>query len=158
MTETQAIQQIQQPVVTIGQAVGQAEAVLSKILAQVLAETGTSRQHYLAMQRLTALGGTASREDYVADLASWLGLDLWGAGELADALSAAGLLEPGGGGVGLSAAGEELRGRIAGAAGAVTRPLLASLDPGDIATTIATLATITARAREILAAGAGEAA
>lgn len=155
MTEARTIQQ---PVVTIGQAVGQAEAVLSKILARVLAEIGTSREHYLAMQRLAALGGTASREDYVADLASWFDVDLWGAGELADTLSAAGLLERDAGVVRFSAAGEELRGRIAGVAAATAQSLLAPLDPGDVATTIATLATVTARAREILAAGAGEAA
>jgi hypothetical protein len=155
MTETPTIQQ---PIVTIGQAVGQAEAVLSKFLARVLADMSVSRQYYLAMQRLTALGGTASREGYVADLASWFDLDLWAAGELADALSAAGLLERDGAVVRFSAAGAEQRGRIGGAAGAVTQSLLASLDPGDVATTIATLATVTARAREILAAGAGEAA
>src|SRR5215469_5779607 len=129
---------VQQPGLAFGQAVGQAEAVLSRILERVLAEMGASRQHYLAMRRLAALGGTASREDYVADLASWFYLDLWGAGELADGLSEAGLLERDAGVVRFSAAGQELLGRIAGSAGAVTQPLLASLDPGDLATTVAT--------------------
>jgi hypothetical protein len=34
----------------IGQAVGQAEAALSRLLVQVLAETGTTRETYLALQ------------------------------------------------------------------------------------------------------------
>jgi hypothetical protein len=159
MTGTQAAQQtVQAPIVPIGQAVGQAEAVLSKLLALVLAETGTSRQDYLAMQRLTALGGSAFREDYLADLSGWLDIDLWAAGELADALSESGLLEQDGAIVRFAAAGAELRDRIVSSAGAVTRSLIAPIDPADVAATIRTLRELTSRARAVLSAGAGEAA
>jgi len=157
MTETQAAQQtMQAPIVTIGQAVGQAEAVLSRLLARVLTETGTSRQDYLALQRLTALGGAASREDYLADLSGWLDIDLWAAGELADSLSASGLLEQDRGTVKFGAAGAALRDRIVGSAGAVTRSLVAPVDPADLEATIRTLSEITSRARMVLSAGAGE--
>ena len=153
MTETQAVQQaVQPPIVTIGQAVGQAEAVLTKLLARVLAETGTSRQDYLAMQRLTALGGSASRADYLTDLSNSLDLDLWAAGELADSLSESGLLEQEAGSVRFGAAGEALRGQIATASGAVTRSLVAPVDPADVATTIRTLSQLTTRARGFLSA------
>jgi hypothetical protein len=162
MTETQAAQRtvqartVQAPIVTIGQAVGQAEAVLSKLLALVLAETGTRRQDYLAMQRLTALGGAASREEYLADLSSWLDIDLWAAGELADSLSASGLLEQDRGTVRFGVAGAELRDRIVSSAGAVTRSLVAPIDPADMEATIRTLRELTGRARMVLSAGAGE--
>jgi hypothetical protein len=146
------------PAVTVGQAVGQAEAVLTKLLARVLAETGTSRQDYLAMQRLAALGEAASREDYVADLSTWLDLDLWGAGELADSLAASGLLEQERGTVKLAAAGAELRDRIVSSAGAVTRPLFAPIDPADLEVTLRTLRELTSRARTALGPGAGRAA
>ncbi len=147
MTETQTVQP---PTVTIGQAVGQAEAVLTKLLARVLAETGTSRQDYLAMQRLTALGGSASREDYLTDLGNWLEIDLWAAGELADSLSESGLLEQDAGSVRFGAAGEALRGQIARSIGAVTRSLVAPIDPADVETTIRTLSQLTTRARALL--------
>ena len=157
MTETQAAQPtVQAPVVTIGQAVGQAEAVLSRLLALVLTETGTSRQDYLAMQRLTALGGAASRDDYLADLSGWLDIDLWAAGELADSLSASGLLEQDRATVKFGAAGAALRDRIASSAGAVTRSLVAPVDPADMEATIRTLRELTARARMVLSGGAGE--
>jgi hypothetical protein len=138
------------PIVTIGQAVGQAEAVLSRFLARVLAQTGTSRQAYLAMQRLTSLGA-ATREDYLADLSSWLQVDLWAAGELADSLAADGLIEQADGTVRFTAAGQALRDQITGAGSAATRSVLESVDPADLETTIRTLGDITARARALLA-------
>jgi hypothetical protein len=139
------------PVVTIGQAVGQAEAVLSRFLARVLGQTGTSRQTYLAMQRLTSLGGAATREDYIADFSSWLQVDLWAAGELADSLAADGLIEQADGTVRFTAAGQALRDQITGAGSAATRSVLESVDPADLETTIRTLGDITARARALLA-------
>jgi hypothetical protein len=137
-------------IVTIGQAVGQAEAVLTRLLARVLAETGTSRQDYLALQRLTALGGLASREAYITDLSGWLYIDLWSAGELADSLAQAGLLEASGGMVRFAPPGTELRDRIAASASALTRSVIASVGPADLAATIQTLEQVTARARALL--------
>jgi hypothetical protein len=141
----------QPPIVTIGQAVGQAEAVLSRFLARVLAQAGASRESFLAMQRLTTLGGAATREDYVIDLSSWLQVDLWAAGELANSLEAAGHVEQADGMVRFTPAGAALRDQIAGSAGAVTRSLLAALDPADVETTIRTLHEVTARGRVLFA-------
>lgn len=146
------------PRVTMGQAVGQAEAVLTQLLARVLAQTGTRRQDYLAMQRLTALGGTATREAYIEDLGSWLQLDLWAAGELADALTQSGVLEQEDGLVRFGDRGAGLRDQIAGSGGAVTRSLVAPLDPRDVDTTIRILQEVTQRGRALLAAGEGESA
>lgn len=142
--------------VPIGMAVGQAEAVLSKLLARVLAETGTSRQHYLAMQRLAGLGGAATREAYVFDLSGALEIDLWTAGELADTLADAGLLAEADGVIQLGDYGADMRGRIAGSAGALTRALLAPISPADVETTIRTLREVTQRGRALLAAGNGD--
>lgn len=147
MTETQAARPAgPPPLATIGQAVGQAEAMLSKLLARVLAESGTRRQDYLALQRLAALGGSALREDYLADLSGWLDIDLWAAGELADGLCESGLLAHDGPIVRLAAAGARLRERIASSAGAATRPLVAPIDPADLEVTIRTLRALTAGA------------
>jgi hypothetical protein len=145
MTDTQQTQ------IPLGQAVGQAEAVLSRFLAEVLAETGTERQTYLAMQRLALAGGAADRETYVRDLAVALELDLWAAGELADRLAAGGLFECEDATVRLSARGAGLRGRILGSAGQVTAKLTETLDPVDVETTIRTLQDVTERASELLA-------
>src|SRR5580704_11536146 len=77
----------------IGQAVGQAQASLTKILLGILAQSGTSYQTYLALQRLDALGGEATREAYERDLSNWLELDRTAAARLAGDLVAAGLAE-----------------------------------------------------------------
>ncbi len=133
----------------IGQAVGQAESVLTRLLAGVLAETGTSRETYLALQRLSAHGDAAGRADYLRDLADWLGLDLWAAGELADAMVAARLLSLADGTVRLAGAGAELRDRIRDSIGDITAPLWATFDPSDLETTVRTLREISTRARAL---------
>ena len=143
MTETrEAIR----PAVPLGQAVGQAEVVLSRLLADVLAETGISRETYLAMRRLTALGGAAAHDAYIHDLSDWLELDLWTARELAASLISSEVLAEADGAVRLSPRGEELRRKINGSVSAVTTTLLAPLDGADVETTIRTLQEITARA------------
>jgi hypothetical protein len=159
MTEAQAAPPAgQPPLAAIGQVVAQAEAVLSQLLARVLAEAGTSRRDYLALQRLAALGGSALREDYLADLSGWLDIDLWAAGELADGLCGSGLLACDGPIVRFAPAGARLRERIASSAGAVTRTLVALIDPADLEVTIRTLRELTARAGAVLRTGAGSAA
>jgi hypothetical protein len=145
MTDTRQAQ------IPLGQAVGQAEAILSRFLTGVLAETGTERPTYLAMQRIALLGGAADRETYVRDLAAALEIDLWAAGELTDKMAASGLFEYEDANVRLSARGAELRGRILGSAGQVTAKLTETLDPVDVETTIRTLQDVTERAREMLA-------
>lgn len=133
----------------IGQVVGQAETVLTKLLAGVLAEAGATRETYLAMQRLLVHGDAADRESYVRDLADWLDLDLWSAGELAGALVADGLFTLDRETIRLAPSGAELRERIRGGVGALMAPVWAQLDPADVETTVRTLRQITTLARDL---------
>ena len=138
----------------IGQTVGQAEAVLTRLLAGMLAKTGTTRETYLAMQRLLVHGDAVGREDYIRDLSDWLDLDLWSARELADDLVAGGLLVLADGTIRLAEAGSELRERIRSGIAEVTAPLYAELDPADIETTVRTLRQLTKSARALYPAAA----
>lgn len=137
------------PGMAIGQAIGQAESVLSRLLVGVLAETGTAREAYLAIQRLTALGDTARRDDYVHDLSDWLDIDPRAAGDLTDRLVAEGLLAQEDGTVRLARAGAERRERVRLAIGDVMAPLWARFDRADLETTARTLRDITVRARAL---------
>jgi DNA-binding MarR family transcriptional regulator len=137
------------PAPLIGQAVGQAEASLTRLLSGVLAEWDTSRDTYLALQRLAALGGQATRDACERDLADWLDLDAPAARALAARLVAAGLAAEQDGTITLTGPGRARREGILAAAGQVTGPLLAALDRDDVATTIRTLNEITRRARGI---------
>ena len=133
----------------LGQAVGQAQTILTRVLAGVLAETGTPRETYLALLRLSVHGDRLQRDRYVRDLSDSLGLDLWAAGELADGMLDAGLLTLAGETIRLADAGAELRERTRRSVGTVTAPLYEGLDPADIETTVRTLQDITSRAREL---------
>jgi len=133
----------------LGQAVGQAQAILTRLLTGVLAETGTPRETYLALLRLSVHGDSLQRDRYVRDLSDSLGLDLWAAGELADGMLDAGLLTLAGETIRLADAGAELRERTRRSVGTVTAPLYEGLDPADIETTVRTLQDITSRAREL---------
>jgi len=137
------------PAPPLGQAVGQAEASLTRLLSGVLAEWDTSRETYLALQRLAALGGQASRDAYENDLADWLDLDAQAARALTARLAAAGLAAEQDGTIALTGPGRARREGILAAAAQVTGPLLAALDRDDVATTIRTLNEITRRARGI---------
>jgi DNA-binding MarR family transcriptional regulator len=152
------------PIPLIGQAVGQAQASLTKILLGILAQSGTSYQTYLALQRLDALGGEATREAYERDLSNWLELDRTAAARLAGDLVAAGLAEnspaenspaetrlaeTGGGVIRLTAEGRGLREGVLAASAKITGPMLATIDRGDLETTVRTLDDITRRARGI---------
>jgi hypothetical protein len=139
------------PGMAIGQAVGQAEAVLAKLLAGVLEEAGATREAYLAVQRLSAHGDEIGRQDYARDLSDWLDLDLWSAGELADGLIAEGLLTVTDGTIRLSPAGARLRERAGHDIGALMGPVWAQLDPADIETTVRTLRRVTTLARALQA-------
>ena len=83
------------PLPFIGQAVGQAQASLTKLLTGILAGTGTSYRVWLGLQRLNALGGEPAREAYEADLSYWLQLDGPAAARLAGDVVAAGLAATG---------------------------------------------------------------
>ncbi len=150
MTETPTEARPLVPVgMAIGQAVGQAQQVLTRLLNRAVAETGTTRETYLALQRLAVHGDAAGRDRYVRDLSDWLGLDLWAAGELVDDMVAAELLALSGETIRLAAAGADLRERTGQSIGAVTGPLYAPLDPADVEATVRTLQDIASRAREL---------
>jgi DNA-binding MarR family transcriptional regulator len=137
------------PSLALGQAVGQAEASLTRLLTGVLIEWGTSRPTYLGLQRLNALGGQATREAYERDLAEWLGLDAPGAKDLAAQLEVAGLTAADDDTVRLTDQGQARREGILADGAKIAGPLLATLDHGDVETTIRTLQEITRRARGI---------
>jgi len=137
------------PLPLIGQAVGQAQASLTRLLTGILAGTGTSHPVWLGLQRLNALGGQPTREAYEADLSYWLQLDGPAAARLADDVVAAGLAAGGDdGSIALSAGGRALREEVLAASAKVTGPMLATIDRADLDTTIRTLQEITRRARE----------
>jgi hypothetical protein len=139
-------QESTRPIPLIGQAVGQAEASLTRILIGILAESGTSYQTYLGLQRLTALGGEATRDAYERDLSDWLELDGTAAARLADDLAAASLAAAEGGAIRLTAQGRGLREGVLAASAKITGPMLATIDRGDLETTVRTLDEITRRA------------
>ena len=141
------------PLPLIGQAVGQAQASLTRLLTGILAGSGTSYLHWLGLQRLNAMGGQPSREAYEADLSYWLQLDGPDAARLASDLVAAGLAVGGGDGGGdgtiaVSARGRALREEVLTASAQVTGPMLATIDRADLDTTIRTLQEITRQAQE----------
>ena len=138
-----------QPLPLLGQAVGQAQASLTKLLTGILAGTGTSHQVWLGLQRLNALGGRPAREAYEADLSYWLELDGPAAARLVGEVVAAGLAASGDdGSVALSARGRALREEVLAASAQVTGPMLATIDRAELDTTIRTLEKITRLARE----------
>jgi hypothetical protein len=137
------------PLPLIGQAVGQAQASLTRLLTGILAGSGTSYLHWLGLQRLNAMGGQPSREAYEADLGYWLQLDGPGAARLAGDVVAAGLAASGDdGSVAISARGRALREEVLVASAKVTGPMLATIDRAELDTTIRTLEKITRLARE----------
>jgi DNA-binding MarR family transcriptional regulator len=143
-------QQTGNPVRLIGQAVGQAQASLNRLLIGILAESGTTRQAYLAVLRLDALGGRAARVAYERDLSDWLELDGPAARLLAGEVVTAGFVtaEPDAA-VRLTAQGRALRQGVIAASAKITGPMLATIDREDLETTIRTLDEITRRARGI---------
>src|SRR6185436_6484952 len=109
------------PLPLLGQAVGQAQASLTKLLTGILAGTGTSHRVWLGLQRLNALGGRPAGEVVAAGLAA-SGDD---------------------GSVALSARGRALREEVLAASAQVTGPMLATVARAELDTTIRTLEKIT---------------
>jgi DNA-binding MarR family transcriptional regulator len=134
----------------IGPAVGMAERALTRRLAGVLAETGTSALTWYALQRLSTFGTPPSVTAFRNDLRDELDLDEAAASALVDEIVAAGLVAEvdGAAEVAFTKAGAARRGQIRASIAARAGQLTESLEPGDIETTIRTLTAITARARE----------
>jgi DNA-binding MarR family transcriptional regulator len=155
MTQTQSDPT---PAIPVGQAIGgalgQAQSVLAGLLVHKVAQAGTDRETYLALQRLGVLGDDAARDAYIGDLADWLDLDAGAAAVLADRLVAAGLAT-----AGLAMGGQEtvrttdegarLRAEIAGSISAVTAPIYESLTASDVETTVRTLRYLTTSVRTL---------
>jgi hypothetical protein len=141
------IQESTRPLPLIGQAVGQAQASLTRLLTGILAGSGTSYQAWLGLQRLAALGGRATEEAYRRDLSDWLLLDGPAAGLLAGDLVAAGLAGTQDGRIALTGQGRALREQVLAASATITGPMLATIDRDDLETTVRTLEEITRRAR-----------
>ena len=137
------------PLPLIGPSVGLAQAALARLLTDILAESGTSYQAWLGLQRLAALGGQATRETYECDLSEWLRRDGPAAARLAGDLVAAGLADTGPDAIRLTAQGRGLRRDVLAASAKVTEPMLATIDRDDLETTVRTLDEITRRARGI---------
>jgi len=141
------------PLPLIGQSMGQAQASLTRLLTGILAESGTSHQAWLGLQRLNALGGQPARDAYERDLSHWLLLDGPEAARLAGDLVEAGLAatvpaDTGGDAIRMSDSGRGLRQDVLAASAQITGPVLATLDRGDLEITIRTLDEITRRVRE----------
>lgn len=137
------------PLPLIGQAVGQAQASLTRLLTGILAGSGTSYLVWLGLQRLKAMGGQPSREAYEADLSYWLQLDGPDAARLASDVVAAGLAVAADDGlIAVSDRGRALREEVLTASAQVTGPMLATIDRADLDTTIRTLEEISRLARE----------
>jgi len=154
MTQTQPQSAPAMPVgQAIGGAVGQAQSVLSRVLVEAVGQAGTTRERYLALQRLGVLGDTAATDAYVRDLADWLDLDTGPAGELADGLAAAGLVTADDGAVQITADGTRLRAQVVGLISGVTAPLYEQLSPSDVETTVRTLRGLSTAARAAMASG-----
>jgi DNA-binding MarR family transcriptional regulator len=139
----------------IGQAVGQAQSVLSRVLVEAVAQAGTERETYLALQRLGVLGDAATLDAYVRDVVDWLDMDRGSAGELADRLAAAGLITARDGAVQITTDGAQLRAQVVGLISAVTAPLYEGLSPADVDTTVRTLRGLTTGARAAMASSRG---
>ena len=103
--------------------------MLAGLLVDKVAQAGTERETYLALQRLGVLGDAAAEDRYVGDLVDWLDLDARTAAELADSLVAAGLLPRPARTVRIADDGAQLRAKIAGSISAVTAPIYESLEP-----------------------------
>ena len=137
----------------IGGAVGQAQSVLSRVLVEAVGQAGTTRETYLALQRLGVLGDAAATDAYVRDLADWLDLDIGPARELADGLAAAGLVTADDGAVQITAGGARLPTQVVGLISGVTAPLYEQLSPSDVETTVRTLRGLSTAARAAMASG-----
>jgi DNA-binding MarR family transcriptional regulator len=150
MTQTQSDPK---PAIPVGQAIGgalgQAQSVLAGLLVDKVAQAGTNRETYLALQRLGVLGDAAARDAYVRDLADWLDLDAGAAAVLADRLVAAGLVSGGPETVRTTAEGARLRAEIAGSISTVTAPIYESLTASDVEATVRTLRYLTTSVRSL---------
>jgi hypothetical protein len=152
----------------IGPAIGLAENEMTRLLIDVLAQTGTPENVWYAFRRLSGFATPPSPAAFRQDVGDALGLDEQAAAALLDEGVALGLMHEiidpsdpsdpsdsadGGPRVALTSAGEAARGRIRASVTAVIADLVASLDPQDVQVTVQTLTALTDRARTLRASG-----
>jgi DNA-binding MarR family transcriptional regulator len=136
-------------------ALGTAERSMTRLLLDVLADTGTPELTWYAFQRLSVLRPAPTPDAFRRDLGHELELDDASAAALLDEIMAAGLMHelsgPDGGGarMALTAAGEDLRARIRRSVAGLVAELVEPIDPKDIEITTRTLTRLTERAREL---------
>jgi DNA-binding MarR family transcriptional regulator len=136
-------------------ALGTAERAMTRLLLDVLAETGTPELTWYAFQRLSVLQPAPTPDAFRRDLGNELALDDASAAALLDQIMAAGLMhevsdaDDGEARIALTAAGESVRARIRGSVAGLVAELVEPFDPKDIEVTTRTLTGLTERAREL---------
>lgn len=136
-------------------ALGTAERAMTRLLLDVLAETGTPEPTWYAFQRLSVLRPAPTPDAFRRDLGDELELDQRSAAALLDEIAAAGLMhevsdrDGGEARIALTTAGDSVRSQIRRSVAALVAELVQSFDPKDIEITTRTLAGLTKRAREL---------
>src|SRR5215472_17196877 len=136
-------------------ALGTAERAMTRLLLDVLAETGTPELTWYAFQRLSVLHPAPTPDAFRRDLGDELELDDASATALLDEIVAAGLMhqvtDPNSGEarMALTAEGESVRARIRRSVAGLVVELVEPFDPKDIEITTRTLTGLTERAREL---------
>jgi DNA-binding MarR family transcriptional regulator len=128
---------------------------MTRLLLDVLTETGTPELTWYAFQRLSVLQPAPTPDAFRRDLGNELELDDASAAALLDQIMTAGLMhevsDPEGdeARIALTAAGENVRTRIRRSVAALLAALVEPFDPKDIEVTTRTLTGLTERAREL---------
>jgi DNA-binding MarR family transcriptional regulator len=139
----------------LGPAIGQAENVMTRLLIDVLEQTGTPENVWYAFRRLSGFAAPPTPAAFRHDVGDALGLDERAAAAILDEGVALGFMhevtDPADGAqrVALTPAGEAARGRIRASVTAVITDLVAPLDPQDVRLTVQTLTALTERARTL---------
>lgn len=136
-------------------ALGTAERAMTRLLLDVLAETGTPELTWYAFQRLSVLEPAPTPDAFRRDLGNELELDDASAAALLDQIITAGLMhevsdpDDSEARIALTAAGEDVRTRIRRSVAALVAELVEQFHPKDIEITTRTLTGLTERAREL---------
>lgn len=139
----------------LGPAIGQAEHAMTRLLIDVLEQTGTPENVWYAFRRLSGFATPPTPAAFRHDVGDALGLDERAAAAILDEGVALGFMhevtDPADGAprVALTPAGEAARGQIRSSVTAVITDLVAPLDPQDVRITVQTLTALADRARTL---------
>jgi DNA-binding MarR family transcriptional regulator len=151
-TDDKGREPMPQPPTLTGQDIGEAQGAVRALLDQILADTDTTSNQYIALRVLAVRGPAAAPAALHQFLAGQrqLGLDPPAVAELLGGLQAKGLVSgsapDGPGPTQLTPEGAALYARLAAAVTAVTTQLYADFDPDDLATAHRVLAGVVERA------------